>query len=75
MAVFLLKTSGVVPPPATGTAFLDVPAAYWAAPYIEKLASLGVTSGCGGGNYCPHNTVTREQMAIFLVKMFGLPLP
>jgi hypothetical protein len=57
-----------VPPAATGTVFLDVPASNPFAPWIEEVASLGVTSGCGGGNYCPGAPVTRAQMAVFLLK-------
>jgi peptide/nickel transport system substrate-binding protein len=75
MAVFLLKAkhgSSYVPPAATGD-FLDVPASYWAAAWIEQLALEGVTAGCGGGNYCPATPVTRDQMAVFLVKNFNLP--
>ncbi len=71
MAVFLLKSklgAAHVPPPATGTLFLDVPANAFAADWIEELSSLGVTAGCGGGNYCPDATVTRAQMAVFLLK-------
>ncbi len=71
MAVFLLKSklgAAHVPPPATGTLFLDVPANAFAADWIEELASLGVTAGCGNGNYCPDATVTRAQMAVFLLK-------
>ncbi len=71
MAVFLLKSklgAAHVPPDATGTLFLDVPASAFAADWIEELASLGVTAGCGGGNYCPDATVTRAQMAVFLLK-------
>jgi beta-lactamase superfamily II metal-dependent hydrolase len=70
MAVFLLKGkhgSSYVPPTATGD-FLDVPANYWAAAWIEQLAVEGVTAGCGGGNYCPSTPVTRDQMAVFLLK-------
>ena len=55
MAVFLLKAkygSAHVPPPATGTVFGDVPTSAFGAAWIEELASLGVTGGCGGGNYC-----------------------
>jgi ELWxxDGT repeat protein len=77
-AVLLLKArygSGFVPPPATGTVFDDVPAGYWAAPWIERLAADGVTGGCGDGNYCPARTTTRAEMAAFVVKTFGLPLP
>ena len=38
------------------------------APWIEALAAAGITGGCGGGNYCPTNVVTRQQMAVFLLK-------
>ena len=71
MAVFLLKSRygfDHVPPPATGLIFLDVPAADPFAPWIEELFSLGVSTGCGGGNYCPLAAVTRAQMAVFLLK-------
>ena len=71
MAVFLLKARwGAVflPPPATGTAFPDVPAGNPFARWIEELAREGVTGGCGGGLYCPDNPVTRQQMAVFLLK-------
>ena len=37
-------------------------------PFIENLLHNGVTGGCGGGNYCPGDTVTRAQMAVFLLK-------
>jgi ELWxxDGT repeat protein len=77
-AVLLLKArhgSGFVPPPATGTVFNDVPAGYWAAPWIERLVADGVTGGCGDGNYCPARTANRAEMAAFVVKTFGLPLP
>jgi cysteine-rich repeat protein len=72
MAVFLLKSkfgSGHAPPPCTGTVFTDVPCT--GGPFdtwIEELASLGITAGCGGGNYCPGNSVTRAQMAVFLLR-------
>ena len=71
MAVFLLKGkfgSSHVPPPATGTVFADVPIGSFAADWIEELAALGITGGCGGRNYCPGNPVTRAQMAVFLLK-------
>jgi len=71
MAVFLLKGlygSGHVPAPATGTVFGDVQTGTFAAAWIEELASLGVTAGCGQGNFCPDDPVTRGQMAVFLLK-------
>jgi hypothetical protein len=75
MAVFLLKSkhgAAYVPPPATGL-FPDVPVGYWARNWIEQLAVEGITGGCGGGNYCPEDNVTRAQMAVFLVRTFNLP--
>ena len=33
---------------------------------IVNMANSGITSGCGGGNFCPKDNVTREQMAAFL---------
>ena len=71
MAVFLLKAkygAAHVPPAATGAIFGDVPATAFGAAWIEELANLGVTSGCGGGKYCPNQTVTRRQMSTFLLK-------
>jgi hypothetical protein len=70
MAVFLLiGKEGLcyLPVPETGTAFTDVPIGSFAARWIEELVRRGVTAGCGGGNYCPNNPVTREQMAVFLL--------
>lgn len=76
MAIFLLRGehgSTFTPPPATGTIFSDVPAGSFAADFIEQLAAENITGGCGNGNYCPDATVTRAQMAIFLVKTFIFP--
>lgn len=76
MAIFLLRSehsANYVPPPATGTMFNDVPANAFAAAWIEQLANEGISSGCGGGNFCPNDPVTRAQMAVFLVNTFNLP--
>jgi S-layer homology domain len=59
--------------PAPGTSdFGDVPTSSQQFPFIEALYAAGVTAGCGGGNYCPNNPVTRGQMAVFLAKALGL---
>jgi hypothetical protein len=77
MAVFLLRSkhgAGYFPPAVgAGTGFGDVPTNYWAAAWIKQLVAEGITSGCGNGNYCPASSVTRAQMAVFLVKTFNLP--
>ena len=59
--------------PAPGSAtFADVSTGDPAFQFIEALSSSGITSGCGGGNYCPDATLTRRQMAVFLAKALSL---
>lgn len=50
--------------------FVDVPESYWAYGYIERLYSAAITSGCLATplSYCPDSTVTRAQMALFLLR-------
>jgi uncharacterized repeat protein (TIGR03803 family) len=70
MAVFLLKAehgSNYLPPSCTGV-FPDVPCPGQFTDWVERLSGEGITSGCGGGLYCPANPVTRQQMAVFLLK-------
>jgi spore germination protein YaaH len=40
---------------------------------IAWIADQGITSGCGGGKYCPDGLVTRAQMASFLSRALALP--
>jgi hypothetical protein len=72
MAVFLLKGkhgSGYTPPPCSATVFTDEPCPGGLfVDWVNQLASEGITGGCGGGNYCPTNPVTRGQMSAFLLK-------
>jgi hypothetical protein len=70
MALFLLRGQhgvGFIPPAAVGV-FPDVPTTHWAAAWIEQLLLEGITAGCGGGLYCPEDSVTRAQMAVFLLR-------
>jgi hypothetical protein len=48
--------------------FLDVPQSDPFHSYLEKIVRHGISSGCGGGNYCPSSPVRRDQMAVFLLK-------
>ena len=59
------------PAPATAT-FADVPTNDLAFRAVEALAASGITQGCGIGQFCPNQTVTRSQMAIFLARALGL---
>jgi hypothetical protein len=78
MAYFLLRAKYENPqyePPSVGnvTGFNDVKPDDFAAAWIKQLAVEGITNGCGGGNYCPDDPVSRAQMAVFVVKTFNLP--
>ena len=71
MAVFLIvaRDGPGDPPPACGTpVFADVPASSPFCRWVEELARGGVVGGCGGGNYCPSDSVSREQMAVFVLR-------
>jgi hypothetical protein len=58
-----------------GAYFYDVPTTHPFFDYIGKLSARGITGGCGGYNYCPDASVTREQMAIFIERAFGMVTP
>ena len=76
MAVFLVKTlngSSYVPPACQGV-FADVTCPSPFADWIEDLYNRQIAAGCGNGDFCPDNPNTRGQMAVFLVKTFGLTL-
>ena len=82
MAVFLLKSSfgsSYTPAPCSGI-FSDVPCTPGVGfpDWIEDLYGRGITAGCQAPGdplkYCPDDRVLRREMAVFLVKSFGLQL-
>jgi len=73
MAVFIIRALGESPSACTGQGFGDVTAQSVGegfCGFIEKFATLGITSGCGSARYCPFDSVTRAQMAVFLLRAF-----
>ena len=70
-ATYALQVS---PPPAAAT-FGDVPPQHGFFRFVEALAASGITGGCGSGNFCPDQPVTRGQMAVFLASALGLHWP
>jgi hypothetical protein len=47
--------------------FTDVPPSNPFFPFVQKMAQVGITAGCAPGLYCPDETLTRGQMAVFIV--------
>jgi hypothetical protein len=80
MAVFVARAmsaaggeggiSDYVPPEAPS--FSDVAADHWAYADIEYLAGRGVVAGYPDGRYRPARRVTRDQMAVYIARAFGI---
>jgi hypothetical protein len=72
MAMFVLKSKepDFVPPACVSGAemFNDMPAANPYCRWVEELARRGVVAGCGGGSYCPTAGVTRQELAVYLLR-------
>ena len=78
MAAFIIRALGMFDPPQPSMQrFVDVPPSNLFYRFIEELAVRGVTLGCSsnGPLYCPTSTVTREQMAAFIIRALGQPNP
>ena len=75
MAVWIVRVlDGKDPERVSESRFNDVPSWWFHAPFIERMAELEVTGGCGDGSgYCPDRTVTRAEMAAFLSRAYELP--
>jgi S-layer family protein len=75
MAAFIIRALGEFDPPTPGTQrFNDVPPANVFYNFIDRMAVLNITLGCTPDHlfYCPNDSVTRAQMAAFLVRAFNL---
>ena len=74
MAVWLIRLVDGTNPARTGQSrFTDVDASSLHSPFIERLAELKITVGCGTGKFCPETSVNRSQMAAFLTRAYALP--
>jgi hypothetical protein len=73
MAAFIVRALGEPNPPAPFVQrFTDVPVSSFFSRFIERMAVRRITLGCAANMYCPEDSVTRGQMAAFLVRAFGL---
>ena len=74
MAVWLIRVLGGEITTSGTSRFADVDASEWWSRYAEELAERNITHGCRTGplRYCPTDSVTRAQMASFLVRAYVL---
>jgi len=84
-AKLICRAAGKAAMSSCSGVFADVPSARPLCPYVERLADaaswpggIAVTNGCGQSGatrwFCPASALTRGQMAVFLVRAFGIPL-
>ncbi len=80
MAVFIAR-SVVQPPGEEGLAgyspppeptFPDVPVDFWSYLHVEYLSQEQIVQGYPDGRYRPSRYVTRDQMAAYMARAFGL---
>lgn len=71
LAVLIARGLGL--PDAPPVTFSDVDPDDWRAPAIEALYQAGITSGCGGGEFCPDRLATRWETAAFVFRGMGIP--
>jgi len=69
MATFLVRALDL--PPANRDFFVD-DSGNSHEEDINRIAAAGISLGCGESIFCPGESVTREQMASFLVRAFDL---
>jgi len=65
------RASVDVPPSGVPHKFTDIES-YWAADYIDVLASAGVTNGYADGTFKPLQNISHQQFAAMLFRQMGL---
>jgi hypothetical protein len=80
MAVYVARAVAggdeAVPEDTDGATFTDVTGTNdwaWCYRYVEYCAAEGIVQGYWDGTYRPGTEVTRDQMAVYIARAFGLP--
>ena len=73
MAAFLVRARNLEPLDDLVAPFTDDDGSVFEAD-IEILFQHGVTNGCAATRFCPTESVTRGEMAAFLVRAFDIPV-
>jgi len=75
MAVFIIRAMDEIPPDGycgTTNPFPDVSYDRWSCKFIKRLEELDISSGYEDGRFGPGDSVTREQMAIFITRALAV---
>ena len=68
MAVTMLYRAASAPETDGENDFTDVPENSWFTPAVAWAARQGIVNGMGDGRFCPHMDITREQLAVILLR-------
>jgi hypothetical protein len=78
MAVYVARAmvapggDAAIPDPVPPATFPDVASTFWAYKHIEYCVGHGVVTGYDDGKYHPEYPCTRDQMAVYIARAFGL---
>ena len=78
MAVFIARAmvapggDAAVPDPLPPATFPDVASTFWAYKHVEYCVGEEVVKGYDDGKYHPDYPCTRDQMAVYIARAFGL---
>lgn len=50
------------------TSFTDVPTGSWYAPVVQTAHQAGLVQGTGDGRFHPEQTITRQEIAVIIMK-------
>ncbi len=76
--VVLSRMAGAVTDNAVDSGFADVPSGMWYTGAVAWAAKNGIVSGTGHNTFSPDMQITREQLAVLMVRFceyMGAPLP
>jgi hypothetical protein len=68
MAAFIIRAWNQSPSSAPFNEYFNDILNDFSSPYINKMWELEITSGCGTRLYCPDNSLTRAEMAVFIIR-------
>ena len=74
VAVWMVRVVDGADPAPAPSRFRDVDPEMWWVAHVERLAELGITTGCVADPalFCPYGAISRLQMAAFLARAFDL---
>jgi hypothetical protein len=72
LAKVLVLSLGLKEDPEAAAHFTDIPQYAWYRGYVGALVKSGITQGTSSNTFSPSDQVTREALAVFFIRAFGL---